>query len=540
LKRPGTLSLDHRPPRPLGSADKTLASKFFTSVPDTPSTGDQQPLDSIVHNSDDEADFSLTRSQSAEVVSTTPLRSILKPESQAALSPALGAKTTPSRRPSAPDHPLPVQSISGLRAVSFRDARSSSSEASPLFSHSPRAKTLPASQLAETLTDFNLTRPSPTTPSSATAPSPTPLTPSRRGSLSVGGPSPALLLEENSRLVKEVAQFRLFAQETDSLNRENQIEIQFLMEGKGRLLADNRLCKEKLAESVARVEELKKRLAESERRGRGSGGVRAREAEEDEREVREEILLTKIRLEEENTQLKESLERLEREHLKLKRKLEEGPDGATVTGPVSTLATQQEILSLRETLRCRDLQISRLCLPQTASQSLHQIVLSSSSLSGQLPSAMAGGVEDDLHSGGGGGDTTRDSLPLISPELSQLLTDSALLSRAPPLPPPISSAPISPELRDCLVADMNEVVADLIASKLLAASLSTQLDIEVMKQRLVKGRLGRYATRVSQLEVENIALCSRIALLLQPQTPAPASERRGSSWYPSWLQRYLH
>jgi hypothetical protein len=433
--------------------------------------------------------------------------------------------------------------MSGLRAVSFRDIRSSSELAVPSssLSHSPRAKTLPASQLSETLSEFNLSRSTsfPSTPayvsgSTSVTPAPSPLTPSRKSSLSLG-PSTALLLEENSKLLKDVAKLRLFAQETDSLNRENQIEIQFLVEGKQRLLQENKKYKERLSESVARVEELTKKLAESERRGRGGRGrgraahPSAPEEEEDEREVREEILLTKIRLEEENAELRGSYERLEREHLKLKRRVEEG-GGAALSPPPPSASVQQEINSLRETIRCRDLQISLLCLPQTASQALHQIVLTSSVEQSPLPPppsslAALSTVTDDLVAP----DSSRDSLDLTR-ELSQLTADSSLLSHAAPLPPLVSSAQISPELRDCLVQDMSEVVADLIASKLHIASLSTQLDVEAMKQRLLKTRLGKYATRVSQLEVENISLCSRISAL-QP-------DRRGS-WYPSWLQRYL-
>jgi hypothetical protein len=61
--------------------------------------------------------------------------------------------------------------------------------------------------------------------------------------------------------------------------------------------------------------------------------------------------------------------------------------------------------------------------------------------------------------------------------------------------------------------------------------------VEVMKQKLLKSRLGKYATRVSQLEVENISLYSRINTLSTDSTSSSQESR--SSWYPSWLRRYL-
>jgi hypothetical protein len=546
--------------QPRSSEDRSLVSRNFSNVPDTPTTNDPPasqtqatPSKGRTKNSisfSGEHDGAQTRSTSAELFAT-PRRSILKSE-------AYQSQSVKTPNP-ATSKDLPVRSLSTSRSVSFRNIRSSSElvAPTPTDSKSPRARTLPASQLIDSLTDFNKFRASPHTPQSQSH-----STASRKQSMT-GEPLPSLLLEENSKLQKELARLRLFSQEMDSLNKENQIEIQFLVEGKRRLGQENKHLKEKYEAVVRKTSELESQLEESERRGRGRREAviqqqqqqREEEEEEAERQVRDEILLTKIQLETENSELKDSYEKLEREYLKLKRNVEAGNGKtpipllktATAAAATAAAAQQKEIESLRDIIRCRDLQISLLCLPQSASPEFlqqfasipHPYPLSSPETSHRKEQR----AEDLCHLS----DTGRDSLHLTQ-ELSQLIADSATLSQAPPVtlvspqlmgnhdPNANADANANVAHSEALLNDMNEVVSDLISSKLRIASLSTELDVEVMKQKLLKSRLGKYATRVSQLEVENISLYSRINSL---STETETTSESRSSWYPSWLRRYL-
>lgn len=490
--------------------NRTVAAHLFSQVPDTPSTtdvlGNTDSSGLRKPSIDEDTEFFMSRSISADV-SKTPTRSILKMDSN--------SFRTPSEKTSAP-----IRSISTSRSVSFRNTRTASESAapSPLNPASSRAKTLPASQLTESLADYKLTHPSTQTPS-------------RKQSMA-GGPSPALLLEENSQLQKQLAKMKLFAQETDSLNKENQIEIQFLVEGKQRMLLEIKTLKEKYENAKTKIVDLEQKLIESERRGRGKGRV---ELIQD--EVHEEILLTKIQLERENCQLKEEYEQVERENIKLKKRIEDMEKGnSSLKSDPELLATQKEIQTLRDLLRGRDLQILQLCLPQNAPPTLHQLYSHPSS----SPTTPTISPRKDENEESMSPDTGRDSLHLTQ-ELSQLISESNLLSQAALIPPSpsalLSSTPPSNASQgESLIQDMNEVVCDLVSSKLKIASLLTQLDVEGLKHQLLKTRLAKYATRVSQLEVENISLYSQINTLSSPGVPM--QERRGS-WYPAWLKKFL-
>jgi hypothetical protein len=243
---------------------------------------------------------------------------------------------------------------------------------------------------------------------------------------------------------------------------------------------------------------------------------------------------------------------LEREYLKLRSRAESGCGDAPApsTAALPLLATHQlsavaaaaaaqekEIQCLREIIRCRDLQISLLCLPQSASpRFLQQFAAIPQPSSPEISPRKDTRADDLSHLSDAGRDSVHDHL---TQELSQLIADSATLSQAPPVAAFLSpQPPADPNANsEALMSDMSEVVSDLISSKLRIASLSTELDVEVMKQKLLKSRLGKYATRVSQLEVENISLYSRINTLSTDSTSSSQESR--SSWYPSWLRRYL-
>ena len=543
-------------------------------------------------------DYSRSHSNSTDSIGpSTPLRSILSSSrSLSSKTPFENTVTTPITTPTNPPEIRPVRSLSATRSVSFRGFKPSiTTITSDTIHESPESAYIRPRTKTQLASEFTSSSSSP--PSTTTTTFQEKVTPTRRASVSFGKPtaksslesplnnnilqtaSAIKFLEEISQLRKEITDLTQLGSEMEGLYKDSQIEIQYLLEGKRRIEIENKKLKEKYEQLEKIREGLEKKLTESKN--------------DEDSEVHEEILWTKIQVEKENTELKLEYEKLEREFHKLKNKLEKNETKQHSEIPIRNSITkidqetkinllEQQMIQLNEIIHCRDLQIKKLCLYNQIKNNYNSNYnsnknnkLSNSENNSQTINLLDQTDEKDeenekditerdnnnnnnSHSNNNINDMNNDMNNELSidQQIDRNNKEIALLSLSIPqyhqnhqnhqiepqssmitsttLTTSQTSLSSSSEIMIDNQNQLNEIVSELIQCKLFLAINLTKIDTEKLRYKVLKYNQRKYLTKITELEVENVLLLTKFNKL------AEENHLHTRSWYPKWLKKYIN
>lgn len=338
----------------------------------------------------------------------------------------------------------------------------------------------------------------------------------------------------------------------EGLYKEGQIEIQYLLEGKRRLENENKQLKEK----YDKLEKMKEKLEEK---------IKNFKKDEDS-EIRDEILWTKIQVEKENAELKLEYEKLERNYHKLQKKLETNSlNGTNIeTKQIDNLSfhnsiekidqetkinlLEQQIMNLNDIIRSRDLQIKKLCLYNQINNNIIRIENISQNIydeQDQHENSYENEIEKVNNNNNNDNKLLQDELT-IQQQIDENNRDISLLSYSlqqqeqqgkqeqSSVPSSIISNITSTS--NIVIENPNqigELISELIQCKLHLAINLTKIDNEKLRYKVLKYNQRKYLTKITELEVENVLLLTKFNNL------AEENNLNNRSWYPKWLKKYI-